>query len=68
MDGCSLRACIISHLDVFEMKWFLAVLAVEGSLRALSLVVAFLFVEADPLFTGRAGDDHELTLLFVAQL
>lgn len=50
------------------MKWFLAVLAVEGSLRALSLVVAFLFVEADPLFTGRAGDDRVLTLLFVAQL
>lgn len=50
------------------MEWFLAVLAVESSLRALSLVVAFLFVEADLLFTGGAGDDHVLTLPLVAQL
>lgn len=58
----------MSNLDVFEVKWLLAVLAVERSLRALSLVMALLFVEANSFFTGGAGDDHELTLPLVVQL
>ncbi len=58
----------MSNLDVFEVKWLLAVLAVECSLRALSLVMALLFIEADSFFTGGAGDDHELTLPLVVQL
>lgn len=58
----------MSNLDVFEVKWLLAVLAVQCSLRALSLVVALLFVEANSFFAGGAGDDHELTLPLVVQL
>lgn len=58
----------ISNLDVFKVKWLLAVLAVECSLRALSLVMALLFVEANSFFTRRAGDEHELALPLVVQL
>lgn len=58
----------MSNLDVFEVKWFLAVLAVECSLRALSLIMALLFVEANMFFAGGARDDHELTLAFVVHL
>lgn len=56
------------NLDVFEVKWFLAVLAVERSLRALSLIMALLLVEADVFLAGGAGDDHELALPLVVQL
>lgn len=59
---------IISNLDIFKVKWLLAVLAVEGSLRALSLIMALLFIEADSFFAGGAGDDHELALPLVVQL
>lgn len=58
----------MSNLDVFEVKWFLAVLAVERSLRALALIMALLFVEANMFFAGGAGDDHELALPLVVQL
>lgn len=58
----------MSNLDVFEVKWLLAVLAVECSLRALALVMALLLVEANMFFAGGAGDDHELTLALVVHL
>lgn len=58
----------MSNLDVFEVKWFLAVLAVERPLRALSLIMALLLVEADVFLAGGAGDDHELALPLVVQL
>lgn len=58
----------MSNLDVLEVKWFLAVLAVERPLRALSLVMALLLVEADVFLAGGAGDDHELALPLVVQL
>lgn len=50
------------------MKRLLAVLAVERSLRALALIMALLFIEANSFFAGGARDDHELTLPFVVQL
>ena len=50
------------------MKWLLAVLAVECTLRALALIMALLFIEANSFFTGGAGDDHELALPLVVQL
>lgn len=50
------------------MKRLLAVLAVERPLRAFSLAVALLLAEADSLFAGGAGDDHELALPLVVQL
>lgn len=50
------------------MKRLLAVLAVERPLRALSLIMALLFIEADSFFAGRAGDDHELALPLVVHL
>lgn len=58
----------MSNLDVLEVKWFLAVLAVERPLRALSLIMALLLVEADVFLAGGAGDDHELALPLVVQL
>lgn len=58
----------MSNLDVFEVKWFLAVLAVERSLRALALIMALLLVEANVFLAGGAGDDHELALPLVVQL
>lgn len=58
----------IFNLDVFEVKRFLAVFAVERPLRALALVVALLLVEADVFFAGGAGDDHELALALVVEL
>lgn len=58
----------MSNLDVFEVKWFLAVLAVERPLRALALIMALLLVEADVFLAGGAGDDHELALPLVVQL
>lgn len=56
------HTCAVPHLNVFEMKWLFAVLAVEGSLRTFTFIVPLLFVEADALFTWGTGDDHELTL------
>lgn len=50
------------------MKWLLAVLAVERSLRTLALIMALLFVEANAFLTGGAGDDHELAMSLVAHL
>lgn len=58
----------MSNLNVFEVKWLLAVLAVECSLRALALVMALLLVEANMFFAGGAGDDHELALALVVHL
>lgn len=58
----------MSNLDVLEVKWFLAVLAVERPLRALSLIMALLLVEANVFLAGGAGDDHELALPLVVQL
>lgn len=58
----------MSNLDVFEVKWFLAVLAVERPLRALALIMALLLVEANVFLAGGAGDDHELALPLVVQL
>lgn len=60
--------CHICNLDVFEVKRFLAVFAVERPLRALALVVALLLVEADVLLAGGARDDHELALALVVEL
>ena len=54
------------HLNVFEMKWLFAVLAVGGSLRTFALIVPFLFVEAEALLARGTGDDHELALSLVA--
>lgn len=56
---------IVPHLNVFEMKWLFAVLAVQGSLRTLALIVSLLLVEAHTLFTRGTRDDHELTLPLV---
>lgn len=50
------------------MERLLAVLAVERPLRALSLIMALLFIEADSFFAGGAGDDHELALPLVVHL
>lgn len=58
----------VFNLDVFEVKRFLAVFAVERPLRALALVMALLFVEADVFFAGGARDDHELALPLVVEL
>lgn len=58
----------MSNLDVFEVKRFLAVFAVERPLRALALIMALLFVEADVFLAGGAGDDHELALPLVVDL
>lgn len=67
-DHWVLGTDLIMCLDIFEVEWLLAVLAVECSLRALSLIMALLFVEANSFFTGGAGDDHELTLPLVVHL
>lgn len=60
--------CNLFNLDVFEVKRFLAVFAVQRPLRALALVMALLFVEADVFFAGGARDDHELALPLVVEL
>lgn len=67
-DHRILRTNLIMSLDIFEVKWLLAVLAVECSLWAFTLIMPLLFIEAYPFFTGGAGDDHELTLSFMVQL
>lgn len=59
---------LVMSLDVFEVKRLFAVLAVECSLWALSLIMALLFIEADSFFAGGAGDDHELTFPLVVHL
>lgn len=56
------------NLDIFEVKWLLAVLAVERPLWALPLIMALLFTKADLFFAGGAGDDHELALPLMIQL
>lgn len=58
---------LIMGLDIFKVKWFLAVLAVECPLWAFPLIMPLLFVEAYSFFAGRAGDDHVLTLPFMCQ-
>lgn len=67
-DHWILGTNLIMSLDVFEMKWFLAVLAVERPLWAFSLIMPLLFIEAYSFFTGRAGNDHILTFPFMGQL
>lgn len=52
-------------LDIFKMKGFLAVLAVECPLWAFPLIMSLLFIEAYSFFTGGAGDDHILALPFM---
>lgn len=64
-DHWILRTNLIMGLDIFKVKWFLAVLAVECPLWAFPLIMSLLFTEAYSFFTGGAGDDHILTLPFV---
>lgn len=58
----------IFNLDVFEVERFFAVFAVKRPLRALALVMALLFIEADVFFAGGTRDDHELALPLVVEL
>lgn len=68
MGGLGLGLGLGANLDIFEVKWVLAVLAVECPFWALPLVVTLLFTKADSFFAGGAGDDHELTFPLVIQL
>lgn len=67
-DHRVLGADLIMRLDILKVERLLAVLAVERPLRALSLIMALLFIEADSFFAGRAGDDHELAFPLVVHL
>lgn len=58
----------LTYLDVFEVKRLFTVFTVEGSLGAFTLIVTFLFVQSDELFTQGTGQNHELALAFVGQL
>lgn len=58
----------LTHLDVFEVKWFFTVFAVERSLRTHALIMTFLFVKSNELLAQGTGQNHELTLPLMAQL
>lgn len=66
-DHWILGTNFIMSLDVFKVKWFLAVLAVECPLWAFALIMPLLLIEAYSFFTGGAGNDHVLTLSFMGQ-
>lgn len=64
-DHWILWTYLVMGLDIFKVKWFLAVLAVECPLWAFTLIMPLLFIEAYSFFTGGAGDDHIFTLPFM---